>query len=163
MEKKEAYYAWTFLRLGLGWIFRWSFLDKVFGLGFSTASDESWLLGNSPTSGFLEFGTRGPFSNFFQSLAGSVIVDWLFMIGLLLIGLCLILGIGVKIAGYSGSLLLFLMWLALLPPEHNPFIDDHILYILALLVMIKVNPKNWWGLGNWWAKKDFVKTHPSLK
>lgn len=51
--------------------------DKIFGLGFSTTSDNAWLVGGSPTSGFLTFATQGPFASFFQSLAGSVFVDWI--------------------------------------------------------------------------------------
>ena len=40
-----------------------------------------------------------------------------------------------KIATYTGSLLLLMMWLSLLPPSNNPIIDDHIIYILALFVL----------------------------
>jgi len=106
MENKERY-IWAVLRIGMGWIFLWGFLDKLFGLGFATASEKAWLAGGSPTSGYLNFATSGPFAPLFQSLAGNPVVDWLFMLGLLLLGLALILGIGVKIAGYSGALLMF--------------------------------------------------------
>ena len=74
-------------RLALGWVFLWAFFDKVFGLGFTTAADKSWLDGTSPTMGFLKFGSKGPFAPFFHMMAGSPIIDWLFMMGLLLIGL----------------------------------------------------------------------------
>ena len=86
------------LRIGLGWIFLWAFIDKVFGLGFATEAGKHWLTGASPTMGFLKFGTKGPLAGVFQAMAGSPVVDWLFMLGLLLIGLALILGIGMKIA-----------------------------------------------------------------
>src|SRR3989338_5275898 len=126
-------YLGAFLRISLGWILLWAFLDKVFGLGFSTAADKTWLAGISPTAGFLKFGATGFFGKYFGALAGSALVDWLFMLGLLLIGTALILGIGMKIASYSGALLMFLMWLALVPSKNNPLIDDHIIYLLVFL------------------------------
>lgn len=151
------------LRISMGWIFLWPFLDKLFGLGFSTTSDNAWLMGGSPTFGFLTFGTHGPFASFFQSLAGSVIVDWIFMIGLLLIGLALIFGIGMNIAVFSGSLMLFLMWLAVLPLEHNPFLDDHLVYILILILLINFKSGQWFGLGKWWARTKLVKRYKFLE
>ena len=78
-------------RIALGFVFFWAFIDKLFGLGFSTAADKSWLLGNSPTAGFLSHATHGPFASVFQTLVGQAWVDVLFMLGLLLIGLALML------------------------------------------------------------------------
>src|SRR3989344_8534176 len=102
--------SWVALRITLGLILLWAFLDKLWGLGFATAADKSWLLGTSPTAGFLQFAAKGPFAPLYQAMAGSLVVDLLFMLGLLLIGLSLIFGIGIRIAGYSGALLMFLMW-----------------------------------------------------
>ncbi|OGH40401.1 MAG: hypothetical protein A3B41_02735 [Candidatus Levybacteria bacterium RIFCSPLOWO2_01_FULL_37_26] len=147
----------------MGWIFFWAFLDKLLGLGFATETAKSWLSGNSPTTGFLKFATHGPFKPFFESLAGSTIVDWLFMIGLFGIGLSLILGIGMRIAAYSGSLLLFLMWLALLPPENNPILDDHIIYILVLMVLDRSDAGEYFGFGKSWKKTSLVKKYPLLR
>lgn len=155
--------AWGILRLAMGWIFLWAFIDKIFGLGFTTASDKAWLDGVSPTYGYLTHATHGPLAPIFQALAGHAVVDWLFMLGLLLIGLALMLGIGVRVACYTGSLLLLLMFLAAsLPPEHNPIIDEHIIYILVLYLFSTKNVGDWLGLGNWWSKLDFVKKHPYL-
>ena len=134
-------YFWILLRLGLGWIFLWAFIDKLFGLGFATASDKSWLAGGSPTLGFLSSAVQGPFASFYQSIAGSIFVDWLFMAGLFLIGTSLILGVFLRTAGYSGALMMFLMWTAILPPTNNPLLDDHIIYLLVLLGIAAVNPK----------------------
>jgi thiosulfate dehydrogenase [quinone] large subunit len=41
------------------------------------------------------------------------------MIGLAGIGIALIAGVGVRIAAVAGSLMLVLMWTAVLPPENN--------------------------------------------
>ncbi len=78
-KKKEC--ILSLLRIGLGWIFLWGFIDKLFGLGFATKAEDAWLLGGSPTFGFLNFGTKGPFMELYKSLAGNAVVDWLFMLG----------------------------------------------------------------------------------
>jgi thiosulfate dehydrogenase [quinone] large subunit len=104
MKNKEQY-IWAALRIGMGWLFLWPFLDKLFGLGFTTAPEDAWIAGGSPTFGYLKFATSGPLAPIFQSLAGNPVVDWLFMLGLLLIGLALISGIGVSIAAYAGALI----------------------------------------------------------
>src|SRR5690554_1581179 len=85
---------WAMLRIGLGFIFLWAFLDKLIGLGFSTCRSpetnevmiqcsKSWLGGGSPTEGFLLHGTYGPLAQFYQGLAGNPAIDALFMVGLL--------------------------------------------------------------------------------
>jgi thiosulfate dehydrogenase [quinone] large subunit len=131
------------LRLSMGFIFFWAFLDKTFGLGFATSPEKSWLAGGSPTTGFLSFGVKGPFASFFQSLAGIPMIDWLFMFGLLFVGLTLLLNRFVKWGAIAGSLMLLFMYLALLLPENNPIIDDHLIYILVLLnLVIQTEDKN---------------------
>ena len=148
------------LRISLGWIFLWPFLDKVFGLGFTTKPEQAWLNGGSPTTGFLKFGTKGPFVDMFQGLAGNMFVDWIFMLGLLGIGIALILGIGMRIASYSGALMLMLMWLAVLLPEHNPLMDEHIIYALMLLIFPMIGAGQHFGLGKWWSNMAPVKRFP---
>lgn len=75
------------------------------------------------------------------------------MLGLLGLGIALLLGIGLKIAGITGPILMLLMWSAALPPEHNPLIDEHIVYALTLALMPEVRAGDTWGLGKWWAEK----------
>ncbi len=145
---------WASLRISLGLIFLWAFVDKVFGLGFATAAEDAWIAGGSPTLGFLSFATTGPFAGFYQSIAGNPFVDWLFMRGLL--------GIGVRLACYSGALMLFLMWTAVLTPEHHPFLDDHIVYGLLLIGLYHVKAGRWWGLGHWCENTSLGKKHPWL-
>src|SRR3989344_2049810 len=152
--KKEEYF-WAALRIFLGWIFFWALLDKTFGLGFATVHDKSWLLGNSPTSGFLTAATKGPFAEIFQAMAGNIFVDWLFMLGLLLIGISLIFGIARKISCYSGTLFMILMWLAVLPPNNNPLIDEHIIYGLVLIILSNLKTK--FSLTERWESLSFVK------
>ena len=163
MKDDRGKYIWNFLRLGMGWIFLWAFIDKVFGLGFATSPDKAWIAGASPTFGYLKFGTHGPLSSLFQHLAGNAVVDWLFMIGLLGVGLGLLLGIGVRISGYSGALLLSLIWLSRFPPEQNPFMDEHIIYIIILLGLPMVNSGRWFPLGTWWSNTKLVQRYPFLQ
>lgn len=154
---------WAITRICLGWIFLWPFLDKTFGLGYATASEDAWIDGGSPTFGFLSFATKGPFAEFFQGFAGDTWADWLFMVGLLGIGLALTLGIAMRIAATSGAVMLVLMWLAVLPPEHNPIIDDHIIYALVLIGLIAVNAGDHLGLGRWWKRQPFVNRFAVLR
>ncbi|MDH3364703.1 MAG: DoxX family membrane protein [Thermoplasmata archaeon] len=160
-SKKQ--YAVVGLRLALGWTFLWAFLDKLFGLGYSTSSDGAWINGGSPTSGFLDYATTGPFAEFYQNLAGSTAVDVLFMLALLMLGVALILGVGMNIAAVSGSVLMLLMWSSRLPPENNPVLDDHIVYMVALILLAIIGAGQTFGLGKWWSELPIVKRYPILE
>ncbi len=126
---------WLGLRFSMGLIFLWAFVDKLFGLGFATLSANSWINGGSPTSGYLANATRGPLAEIFQSLAGLAVVDWLFMIGLLGVGVTLLFNKYVSWGAMAGSAMLFLMWISAFPPANNPVLDDHIVYILVLALL----------------------------
>lgn len=152
MEADKTRYIWAALRIAMGWLFLWAFLDKLFGLGFATTPEAAWLAGGSPTAGFLAFATSGPLAGLYQSMAGNAVVDWLFMLGLLGLGVALILGIGVQIAGYAGTLFVLLLWSANLPPANNPIMDEHIIYGLILVGLAMVRAGQWVGLGRWWYK-----------
>lgn len=164
MPKDKIMYILGILRLEMGWVFLWAFLDKLFGLGFSTSVDKAWISGNSPTSGFLRFGTKGPFAEFYQGLAGNSIIDWLFMLGLAFVGICLILGILVKIGSFIAILMLLLIYSAsALFPEHNPFLDEHIIYATLLVLLAFSDSGSFLGLGKKWRKISLVKKYPVLE
>lgn len=156
-------YVWALLRVALGWVFLWAFLDKAFGLGFATEREAAWIEGGSPTEGFLAFGTKGPFADAYQAMAGAALADWLFMIGLLGIGLALVLGVGMRIAAAAGTLLLVLMWSAALPPENNPFMDDHLVYAGLLIGLAMVRAEDTLGLGKTWGATELVQRYRWLK
>jgi len=151
------------IRLALGWIFLWAFLDKVFGLGHSTASAKSWLNGGSPTKGFLGSATEGPFAGFYHSIAGVGVVDVLFMATLLGVGVALILGIGMRVAAGAGALLTVMMWTAVLPPASNPFMDDHLVYAAVLIVLALLGAGDTLGLGRQWSSLPLVRRATWLK
>jgi thiosulfate dehydrogenase [quinone] large subunit len=162
LSREEARgYVWATTRLGLGWIFLWACLDKLFGLGHETASADSWIHGGSPTEGFLS-GSVGPFSSIYHSIAGAGLADGLFMVGLAAIGILLILGIGMRFACGAGALMVVLMWGAALPPENNLFLDDHIIYALVLIGLALAGAGNTLGLGRWWTKTSLVQRFPWL-
>ncbi len=163
MKTNKLDYSFAGLRIAMGFIFLWAFLDKTFGLGFATAAENSWLNGGSPTTGFLQNAVHGPLASFYQSLAGNAVVDWLFMLGLLGIGLSLILGVYMKIAGGAGALLMLMMWSSMLPPENNPILDEHIIYILVLLILPQVKAGQTLGLGKVWSGTWWVKKYSFLE
>ncbi|HVH93850.1 MAG TPA: hypothetical protein VM688_02920 [Nocardioidaceae bacterium] len=156
-------YVMGLLRLSLGWIFLWAFLDKTFGLGHETAHADAWIRGGSPTKGFLAFGTAGPFKELYASIAGQTWADALFMIGLAGIGIALIMGVAMRIAAVSGATLMVLMWTAVLPPANNPFMDDHLIYAMALVLLALLGAGGTLGLGKVWERLPIVKRYSFLK
>ncbi len=149
------------LRLSLGWVFLWAFLDKTFGL--VTENKDAWINGGSPTNGFLAFGAAGPFKGFYNGIAGQTWADWLFMIGLLALGTALILGIAMRLAAMAGALLLVLMWTVVLPPANNPFMDDHLIYAMVLGLLAVMGAGHVWGLAAKWEQIPLVQRNRWLR
>ncbi|MGB9376325.1 MAG: hypothetical protein WCB04_02315 [Mycobacteriales bacterium] len=163
LRHRSYRYTLAAIRLCIGWVFLWAFLDKMFGLGHETPAKGAWIDGGSPTAGFLGKGTQGPFASFYQSFAGAGWADTLFMIGLLCIGVALILGIAMRLATGAGALMLVLMWTAVLPPANNPFMDDHIIYALILVVLVLAHAGRTLGLSRMWEGLPLVKRYGVLK
>ena len=67
-----------------------------------------------------------------------------------------------RVASVSGALLLVLMWTAVLPPENNPFMDDHLIYALFLGVLCLTNAGRTFGLGRPWETLALVRKYPAL-
>lgn len=151
------------LRLAFAWEFLWAFADKLFGFGFATPSERAWINGGSPTRGFLSNSASGPFESFYKGIAGATWADWLFMIGLFGIGAALLFGVGMRIAAATGALLMVLMWSVALPPETNPFLDDHLLYALVLILLAATYAGDRFGFGRWWSQTRLVRSFPVLR
>lgn len=148
----------AFARILIGWTFMWPFLDKLFGFGFATPSERAWINGGAPSQGFMK-STTGPFADIFAGLAGTW-TDWLFMAGLFGIGLAMLLGAGLKLAAWTGTGLLLLMYLAQFPlgqpadvVSTNPITDSHWIEAVVLLLAAYGLAGDTWGLGKWWAAK----------
>jgi thiosulfate dehydrogenase [quinone] large subunit len=156
------------LRISTGFVFLWAFFDKTFGWGYATPSARAWINGGSPTKGFLSNVEVGPFDGFFHNIAGNALADWLFMLGLLGIGLALILGIGLRIAAGAATAMMALMWIAEWPLDKtttggepsgstNPITDYHFIYAVSAITVALTYAGHTWGLGKWWASLPFVQ------
>ena len=156
-ERHLARGVFAALRIVLGFTFLWAFVDKLFGFGFATPSERAWINGGSPTKGFLANSADGPFAGFYKDIAGAGWADWLFMAGLAGIGIALILGIGMRVAAVSGTVLYLMMWTVVLPPETNPVVDDHIIGALAIIALALVHAGDTFGFGRWWKAQPIVQ------
>jgi|LSQX01.3.fsa_nt_gb thiosulfate dehydrogenase [quinone] large subunit len=153
------------VRILLGFMFLWAFLDKLFGLGFSTTAADAMINGGSPTKGFLMYGTD--ILSFLADIPGLIsVLDVVLMAAFLLLGIALILGIGMKIAAAGGTVLLLMMYISLFPftksGSTNPLIDYHVIYIFLLWALCLSNSGDVLGLGKWWKEQSLVKRYPIL-
>jgi thiosulfate dehydrogenase (quinone) large subunit len=168
--------ALALLRISLGVVFLWAFLDKTFGWNYSTPSSKAWVNGGSPTKGFLASVDVGPLTSWFHSIAGTWWADWLFMLGLLGIGVALILGIAVRLAAIVGAIMMAFMWLAEFPPAQHttagkpsgsthPFADYHFIYAVALIAVGATAAYSGaaLGLGGAWSRLPVVRKNPWLR
>ncbi|MEE9299227.1 MAG: hypothetical protein V3V29_09360 [Acidimicrobiia bacterium] len=173
-EEVRGMWAWTLLRLLLGWSFLWAFLDKMFGLGFATCRleggginfgcDAAMMSGGSPTYGVLNFATQGSRTgDLFDWMAPSApdainLADVGFMAALLLGGAALMLGIGVRVAAVGGAILMAFMFLAIdVFPENNPINSSHVIEMAAFLGIAYV------GAGRFSLQSRFDHRYPRLK
>jgi thiosulfate dehydrogenase (quinone) large subunit len=152
------------LRIATGFIFLWAFLDKTFGLGYSTVSAHAWINGGTPSQGFLKSpAVVGPFKPFFATIA-SPTTDVLFMLGMLAIGVAVILGVGLRISAVAGTIILVFMYLAewTFGPNAastNPIVDYHIIFALSLIVVAVLSAGDAWGFGRSWKRLNIVQNH----
>ena len=155
--------AFAALRIATGFVFLWAFLDKTFGLGYSTPGARAWINGGSPTKGFLSHVAVGPLQSAFNSIAGTWWADTLFMLGLLGVGLAVILGVFMNVSAIAGTLMMVLMWAAEWPLAQftssgeltgstNPFMDYHLIYALVLIVLAVLGAGRYFGIAPWWAR-----------
>ncbi len=155
--------AVTALRVALGFIFLWAFLDKTFGLNYSTPGAKAWINGGSPTNGFLKNVSVGPLQSFFNAIAGTWWANLGFMVGLLAIGVGLILGIGLRLSAIGATIMMAMMWAAEWPlaqftstgasnGSSNPLIDYHVIYALTAIVLAVIGAGRYFGLGAWWER-----------
>ena len=149
----------TLLRVAIGWHFIYEGVIKIFTPDWSSAS----YLANA----------TGPLSGFYHWLAESgslmTIIDWLNIVGLILIGLGLFLGIAIRLSAYAGIALLMLYYFAYPPwggslpgySEGNIYIvNKNMIEALALLAIAIIKEK---GFGFYVFKHEFFKSKKPQK
>ena len=163
------------LRMFMGFTFLWAFLDKAFALGFSTGRNpdtgvihffgsDAWIKGGSPTDGVLLFALKGPFKGLYDGLAGQTWVEWVYMLSMLLIGTALIFGVATRLAAIGGIIWLTIFYTATaIWPEHNPFLDEHVVYSVLLVALVLLGAGSYLGFGDRWNRTRLVQRLPFLK
>lgn len=137
----RTYLVW--LRIAIGWLFLYAGLTKVF--------DSSWS-----AAGYLN--SAKSFHGLYAWFATDANIGWVNFVnewGLTIIGVLLILGIWVRWASWGGVVLMVLYYFPVLDfpkaGEHSFLIDEHIIYILVLLVVASMDPAL--NKGKEWFKK----------
>jgi thiosulfate dehydrogenase (quinone) large subunit len=155
------------LRIVIGFNFLWSFLDKAFGLGYNTAAEGAWFAGGSPTQGYLMGASEGWLGPMWAAMAGNPVVDVLFMMALLGLGLAAIFGAGLRLAAGAAVLLSVGFYLSQLPIEAgvatNPVTTAHWYYLLLFLLFPLVDAGRTWGVANIWERFAIVRKAPWLR
>jgi len=113
------------LRLTMGWIFLWSGIDK--------------LVTDFTAGGFLANATSGPLTGWFHSLGRSdaalSVIDPLVIWGQILIGVTLTLGLFTRSGLFWAAAMMMMFYLAQFPPANNPFMDEHLVYIVVFALL----------------------------
>lgn len=146
-------------RILIGWLFLWGFLDKMFGLGFETPAGSGMIDGGSPSS-FVVYVTSGIFKDLYTALAGNWLIDIVFMLGLLVLGITLITGIASKLTTLATSAFLLAMWTLCVPPTDNPLIDYHLILIAGIVAAYYLGGFRQFSLYDRWQETWLVKRFP---
>lgn len=143
-----------FLRVSIGVMFFYAGITKVLDPAWSAevylkgAKAFSWLYG------WLASGNVLPVVNFVN--------EW----GLTLLGVALIVGVFVRLSSKLGAVLMLLYYLPLgfpYPNAHAFIVDEHIVYIFALLVLANFRAGRVWGLENWCSALPICEKFPRLR
>ncbi|MEK7616213.1 MAG: DoxX family membrane protein [Patescibacteria group bacterium] len=133
------------LRVSTGWLFFYAGITKVLNPEWSAAG---YLQGAKTFTGLFHwFASPGilPLTN--------LVNEW----GLTLIGLSLILGLGVRLSGVLGAVLMLLYYFPILdfpyPNTHSYIVDEHIIYLFALLLLAGLRAGRMWGLDAKWPNR----------
>ncbi|MFX4292123.1 hypothetical protein [Streptomyces bohaiensis] len=165
--------ALAVLRIALGLVFLWAFLDKTLGLGYATSGESAWINGGAPAAGYLGGVSAGPLQSTFNGWAGAVWVDFAYMAGMLGLGVALVAGIGLRLAAAGGTVMMLMLWTAEWPVARvladgsptmstNPVVDMHVVYALVMVVLAVCAAGRTWGLGSAWERAPVVRHHSWL-
>jgi thiosulfate dehydrogenase [quinone] large subunit len=153
-------FAVVAMRIAMGWIFLQAGLTKVFDPDWTAAG----YLNNAVPEG-------NPFMDFWSTLAGSPLIDFMNQWGLTLVGLALLLGIFVRFSAFWGAVIMLFYWLSglsggladFLPVAHGYVVDEHIVYIVLLFGLGALGAGRVLGIDALLEKTDFVQSKPWLR
>lgn len=151
----SAKFSLFLLRLALGWLMFYAGITKVIDPAWSAAG---YLKGANTFPGFYQW-----------ILAPGIlpVVDFINEWGLVLLGLSLILGVGVRLSSTLGAALMLLYYFPALkfpyPNPHSYIVDEHIIYALVLLFFAVVRAGRVWGLENWCSNLPICSRFPWLR
>lgn len=109
------------------------------------------------------------FTGLYQLLASPANIGWVNFLnewGLTLLGISLILGIGVRLSGTLGAVLMLLYYFPALEfplVDHGYIVDEHIVYALALLYFAAVRAGRIFGLEEWCAGLPICQRFPKIR
>jgi len=138
----------------MGWLMFYAGITKVIDPTWSAAG---YLKGAKLFAGFFNWLLQPgilPTVNFIN--------EW----GLTLLGVSLILGAFVRFSSLLGALLMLLYFLPLGLPYPNPhsyIVDEHVIYMLVLLVLAAISAGRVWGLENWCSNLPICYKFPKLR
>lgn len=150
------------MRIILGWMMIWAFLDKMFGLGYPSPPEVAMINGGSPTEYYLSELVSGPLSGIWNALAGNTIIDIALMLGLLGVGIGMMLGIASKLSTVGMVVMVLLMFTLNLPPEDNPLVNYHVFYAVAGLAIYWLGGFETYSLNGRWKDLPVVRDMPWL-
>lgn len=143
------------LRIATGWMMFYAGITKVID---PTWSAEEYLKGAKMFVGFYHWLVNPgilPTVNFLN--------EW----GLTLLGISLILGISVRLSSILGSILMVLYYFPTLDfPYTDRFgflVDEHIIYVLVLVLFGSLRAGRVWGLESWCSNLPICSKYPKLR
>ncbi|MEO6956002.1 MAG: hypothetical protein ABI137_04595 [Antricoccus sp.] len=154
-------YLLGLVRILIGWMFIWTFIDRTFGLGRPTSHDQAWTRGGSPIDGFVgsarDSGSRNPVPGFWQFLSEQhAWVNIVLMVLIAVIGVLLVLGFGMWFSCVAGAILLLLQWFTAWPIKDNLFLNSALLGAVVLIALLACNAGSFVGLGKRWQHQEKV-------
>jgi thiosulfate dehydrogenase (quinone) large subunit len=153
MNSQQKIYL-VFLRLALGFLFFYAGVTKLLNPAWSA---EGYLKGAK---------TLPELYNLFLQPGILPIVNFINEWGLTLLGISLLFGVAVRLSSWLGAFLMLLYYLPDLTfpfVGHSMLVDEHIIYILALLLLGSVRAGKVWGLETWCSNLPICSKYPKLR
>ena len=164
------------LRIGVGIIFLWAGLAKVFGpepfdaggfLQFATGGTLGWPFVAAPVEGEIYNPTNGIWVGLAGNQTAMTVINVLVPWGQIGIGIGLILGLLTRFSAAMGTLMMLLFFVAAWDFEFG-IVNQHLTYALVTFVLGYLGTGNFYGLdgvlaervGRGWFRRYFMSGNP---